>query len=471
MKAFLLIFWLFGVGVVARAQTFYLDLTNQPLSVYGRVVRVEKVVDGRAGKPPIGIAYRGLGGSSAAIEFREGVEPALTAFLQRELPGRPTDHPVVLCLRRLQLSETLGGTKEQAVAELGADVYEHLPDGYHFVQSVAAQATSQGREVTYQHAAHLAQMLNQSLAQLTKADWPAAAARPGRTLAQLPADAPAALAVGHRAGAAVLREPLRRGLYLRFDQFLANRPDTGVAFRLDTLRRRYRSPAATAKWTGVARVRPVGRIGADAHVPLPELWGFCDGQQAFVKYDKQFYPLMRQGNFFTFVGETPTDQLHQAALEQAQARTGLLAGAMGAAVARTNVPDHTAEPMSYGLDMSTGGAHPYPSLHTPLRRDTAYVYIYRPAQASGAKMVEVLVNGRAVGALQAGQYLEVPWAYFGKPLQLCITGSGAASPCQYVVPNTAQLSYLKINGTGIQPWQWMPARQGSAALDELDKLR
>jgi hypothetical protein len=315
----------------------------------------------------------------------------------------------------------------------------------------------------------LAELLGQCLTQLSNADWPAVAARPVRTLDALPADTPAA---GRRAVPAVFREPLRRGFYLRFEQFLANRPDTAMAFRLDTLRRSYRSRLAEVQWLGVARVRPRGRIGADTNVPLPELWGFCDGQQAFVKYDKQYYPLTRQGNFFTFVGEAPVDQLYEAAHAQAQAHATVIAGAVGGALVHTPVPDHTAEPMAYGIDMSTGGAGPYPSLRTPLKNDTAYVYIYRPVQAVGVEAVEVRVNGQARGILLPGQYLEVAWVRFGKPMQLCLDGLAVASPCQYLVPNAAQLSYLKVTtGSKLHPWQWMLPRQASADLDELDKLR
>ncbi|MFD2718920.1 DUF2846 domain-containing protein [Hymenobacter monticola] len=467
MKTFLLTLLMAGASLAARAQTFYPDLDLQTLDVPGRVVHVEQVLDGRAGTPPIGIAYRA--GRAAAIEFRQGVGPALTAFALRQLPARPTDHPVVLCLRSLHLGETLGGPREQATADLTADVYEHLPDGYHFVQAVAAHASTQGREVTYWHAVHLAQMLAQCLGQLNTADWAAGAARPARLLTALPTDAPAA---GRRA--AILRETPRRGLYFRFEEFLQNRPDTTLTFALDTARaRRYPSPIATAQWLGVARVRPKVRFGANPDATLGEdLWGFCDGQQVFVKYNKLFYPLTRQGSFFTFVAEAPLDQLHAEALAQSQSRAAMLAGLVGAAVARTNMPDHTAEPMTYGLDMTTGALGPFPALGTPVRTDTAYVYLYRPAQAADAPPVGVFVDGREMGALRPGQYLEVPWTRFGKPMRLCLNGVPVSNPCQLLVPNAAQLSYLKIDASRNGPaWQWMSPRQGSAELDELDKLR
>lgn len=468
MKKTLLVTLLVLAGFAARAQQYYLDLTAQTLSWASGVVAVTRVLDGRAGHPPIGIVYRGLANKSAAVAFRQGLEAELTAFVQPRLLVQPTGHRAVLCLRSLHVGETVGGTKEQAIGDIVADVYEELPDGYHFVQRVGAQVSDQGREVTGRHAGHVALLLSQCLSQLAQADWVAAQARPARALGALRTDAPNA---GRRtAGAAILRENPRRGLYYRYEQFLANRPDTVSAFRVDTVRRRFKSPLAAAQWRGVARLRPVITDGAGPSPGPADLWGFSDGQQAYVRYDKQFFPLMRQGGFFTFVGEAPVDQLHAAALAQAQGRTGLIAGAVGAAVARTNVPDHTAEPLAYGLDLPTGALGPYPGLHTPARPDTAYLYLYRPRQASAADQVSVYVAGRIIGALRPGQYLEVPWFRFGKPLQLCLSGLPAAGSCQYLVPNTGALNYLRINPSPAQhPWQWMPAAEGSAALDELDK--
>lgn len=68
-------------GFTARAQTYYLDLSNQTLTLSDNALAVEKVVDGRAGQPPIGIVYRGLGGKSAAVGFRQGLKTELTTFL------------------------------------------------------------------------------------------------------------------------------------------------------------------------------------------------------------------------------------------------------------------------------------------------------------------------------------------------------------------------------------------------------
>ncbi|MBD2770143.1 hypothetical protein IC235_19830 [Hymenobacter sp. BT664] len=466
MKAFLLVGLLIWASLSARAQTYYLDLSGQVVAVPNRQVAVEQVVDGRPGHPAIGIAYRGLARKAASITFRQGLEPELTAFLRSQLPARPADHSVLLCLRSLHISETIGGAKEQATAELSADVYEALNGGYRFVRQVGALASSQGREVTGHHAGHLAALLSRSLGQLTAVDWSVVGARPAHTMAEIRANAPSVLAAGGRRGPVppILTGTPRRGIYYHFEQFLANQPDTSVAFRIDTIRRRYKSPLATLRWHGVARVRPVIPNGTGRTTVPTDIWGFSDGQQLFVQYNKQFFPLMRQGGSFTFVGEAPLDLEYEQAATAAQLRTGLIGVAMLRAV------NHTGEPLAYGLDLLTGAMGPYPGLPTSVRLDTAYLYLYRPAQATNAEPIKVYVDGQERGSLRPGTYLELSWARYGKPMQLCLGGLPALNSCQYLVPNVAQLSYLKINSANAShPWQWMTARQGSADLDELDK--
>jgi hypothetical protein len=185
VKSFLLMVLLALAGFTARAQTYYLDLSNQTLTLSDNALAVEKVVDGRAGQPPIGIVYRGLGGKSAAVGFRQGLETELTTFLQMQLPLRATSgHTIVLCLRSLHIGETMGGNKQQATADLSADVYEHLPTGYFFVRNVGSHASTYGYETTGRHAGHLAQLLSDCFRQLNTADWADAARQPVRTLAE-----------------------------------------------------------------------------------------------------------------------------------------------------------------------------------------------------------------------------------------------------------------------------------------------
>ena len=467
MKPFLLAGLLLLLNLAVQAQVYYLNFASDVLSVPGRTLAVEQVVDGRDGNPAIGLVYRGLHNKAAAVLFRQGLGPDLTAFVQAQLPARPTDHLVVLCVRQLRVSETLRTMSEQASADLSLDVYVHLPDGYHFVQSAGAHTKEGGLETTWQHSGHIVTLLGQCLFQLDQADWEAATTRPALTLVQLPTDVPAALTGGGRRGPMppILREVPRRGIYYSFEGFLANRPDTVLPFQIDTIRTRFRSQLAALKWLNVARLRPlVPKSAGSSHRTVPtDIWGFSDGQQLFVRHNKSFFPLARQGNFFTFVGEAPLDVEYMRAASEAQARAQLTG------IATVRAIDHSAEPMAYSLDMRTGELAPFPGMRSPARLDTSYVYVYRPSQTAGPEKLKVYLNGREAGSLRPGEYLELPWPYYARPLQLCL--GGLANSCQYLVPNTTRHNYLKVTpAVRTRPWQWVSATQGEADLDELDKL-
>ena len=105
LKSFLLAALLAGASLSARGQTYYLDLTNQALTLSANTPGIAKVVDGRAGQPPIGIVYRGLNGTSAAVAFRQGLETALTSLLH--------GHTVVLCVCTLHIGEIRDGKRSR----------------------------------------------------------------------------------------------------------------------------------------------------------------------------------------------------------------------------------------------------------------------------------------------------------------------------------------------------------------------
>ncbi|WP_046243285.1 hypothetical protein [Hymenobacter terrenus] len=437
---------------------YYLDLSKQRLNVPDRNVYVEQVVDGRLGQPTIGIVHRGLQNQQVPMLFQQGLVPELTAFLQQKLPQRTNNHSVALCVRQLRVNETLSGFSELASADLAADVYLHLSDGYHFVHSVAAHVDDRALETTLLHAPHVALLLQNCLLQLTNANWELPLRRPARTLAQLATDRPPT-----PSRPAVLRAAApRRGAYYSFEQFLTNRPDTTARVRPDTLR------SNTLGWEGTLVLHARVRTADGARVPTRKIWGFSDGRQAYVRQRNTYRPLTRQGDFYTFVGSAPLDIA--AANQRAWGYGVRRGGAAGAPI--TGYPfdgpeDNTGQPMVFSLDTRTGQVAPYPPLGQPQQADTAFVYVYRPiGSAPGAQ--RLLLNDREVGRLQPGQYLELAWPHFGQAMRLSI--ESASGPTLLMVPNASTANYVKVRScSGYTPWQWMPVRQGEAEVDALEK--
>ncbi|MBW3128814.1 hypothetical protein [Hymenobacter profundi] len=448
-------------------------MSKQTVTLPNRSVHVEQVVDGRPGRPGIGLVYRGLGNKPAAVLFRNGLEQELTDFLRRQLPARPTDQALTLCIRQLRIGEQLNGLTEDASAALAADVYLHAADGYHLVQSVGASTSGRALETTALHAGHVASLLQQCLEQLTP-PWPPTAQGPARTLTQLTADeAPVATSLGRSSTAgptaAILRESPRRGVYRNFTQFLTNRPDSSVTVLTDTVAVRLYGHPAKYLWSGITRVRPVLVDGQGVRTHPKDLWGFSDGYQAYVQQGGSYFPLTRQHDFFTFVGEAPLDVNFMKAKSKTQASVMITGG-----VRVVPVPDHTGEPTAYALDMRTSQLAPYPDPlgRKPAQADTAYVYLYRRPDAAHPEAIPVFVGNQEIARLSPGQYVELAWPYYARILALR-TGSQTVRTTGYLlVPNAARPTYLLLTPpaatTAAPVWQTVTNAQGEADLTSID---
>ncbi|MDO7854283.1 hypothetical protein [Hymenobacter convexus] len=443
-----------------HAKPYYLDLKEQTILLPERDWYVAQVIDARPGQSAIGVINHGISNKQRAVLFEQGLVPELTAWLQQQAPRADPNHAVVLCVRQLRVGELVdgkswGGTSS---ADLVADVYAAHPDGYHFVRNVADRISAPGVSLDFEHSVRLATLLGNCLRQLAVVDWAAADKRPARTLAQLATDRPQAA----RPAIARVGAP-RRGVYFTVDDFLANQPDTLTRLQLDTLRANTLAAGSASEWRGTMVLKVHARSATGSRVPGREVWGFSDGRQAYVRQLNFYRPLTRQADCYTFVGAAPIDmmamnQRNKKLLENSLAGLGHFGG---------NMNDQTGQPMVYSLDLRTGLVAPFLTPGQPLRKDTAFVYVYRPASAPDAAQ-RVFLNDHEVGQLRPGEYLELPWPHLGRPMRLSMGTLGG--PATLAVPSTATANYVKLlNASATSPWQWMPARQGEADVDALER--
>ena len=449
-------------AAAAHGQAYYLNMSNQTIDVPNRTFYVEQVLDGRPGKPVIGTAYHGLRNQQTVVLFRQGMESELTALLRQQLPSRPTDHSVVLCVRQFRVSEVVNGFTEQANADVAADVYAHLPDGYHYVRSVADHTSERALETTARHSPNLALLLNRCLMQLANVDWEKARQRPARSLAQLATDHPP---VALRPAILTVARP-RAGVYHSFESFLANRPDTTVRLRLDTVR------VNAVGWEGTTLLRASAHHADGKRVAAREVWGFSDGSHVYLRQrhppygQSVYYPLARQHDFFTFIGPAP---LNVAAMNQRALGHAVKPGGMTGKSAPNGSEDDSRQPVAYALDMRTGQTALLSIPGQSQRADTAFLYVYRP-MGGPPEAQRLLLNDKEVGQLQPGQYLELACPHYGSPVRLSLGKVGG--PTLMAVPNTAAANYVRLSAnSALSPWQWMPTRQGEAEVDALEKQR
>ena len=75
---------------------------------------IEQVLDGRAKRTGIGTVHRDVYNALQQADLRPNVPQALTAWVKAQLPQHPTDHPIVLVVRQLALTEEITAFSEKA---------------------------------------------------------------------------------------------------------------------------------------------------------------------------------------------------------------------------------------------------------------------------------------------------------------------------------------------------------------------
>jgi hypothetical protein len=399
------------LGHAGHAQVYYLSLDKQTLDVPSRDFYVEQVLDGRTSRAGIGQVRPKVGlvfvASLRPADLSPNLVAGLTQFLQTQLPARPTDHPALLVVRELRVSETyeagtttqgpagqLTGTGNAIIrrAQATLDLYLHAADGYHFVQTATDEARPSGflsrttdADLLTSHERNLKKAIERCLTQFARADWGAALARPAQplaTLAQVGHPATGASAPAYAIVADSAR--LTPGYYPSFLAFRNNQPVPVPTLHLRT------TPRAGAGWENLPQITPLATTDGKAR-ELPESWGFTDGQHLYIRRQGQYRQLTRQGSSFGFMGppETASQEL----------KAGNL---LGAALASTR-------PVPYTLELLTGRVTQFADAgRAATRTDTARIYVYRPAGPGPAQ--PLFLNDQPVGELAENQLLVLPWA-------------------------------------------------------------
>ena len=86
---------------------------------------------------------------------------------------------------------------------------------------------------------------------------------------------------------------LKRGVYKTFEEFKNNTPNTEDQFYVDKKERKRKN------WKGTYSVTPRFEEGGKK---IKYIWGFCDGEQAYVFHQKEFFPIEKTENSQLFFG-------------------------------------------------------------------------------------------------------------------------------------------------------------------------
>ncbi|HLK96331.1 MAG TPA: hypothetical protein VK364_01045, partial [Hymenobacter sp.] len=313
------------------------------------------------------------------------MEQELTSFFKQAI-RTPEAHPLVLVVRRLNITEHIGGvTSEYALAELVADFYYRSTSGYYLAHHATELASSQALDVTSQHPQLISEVLLHGLASLKT--W---------TPKQVSTDTP--LTWDQVMGGSVTAHypaqsatALRDGIYRTVADFRQNTPQEGIECKV-----RYSGNGLlTAMGTLPMNVKL--RDASGKSLDEAQLWGFCSGTQPYIRHGNSFYPLIRTESGYEYEAPIYLDPRQRSATFT-YTPVGIFS---------RQSPPLTAA--TFRVQLDTGFAND----DTPVtnRADapstTATVIVYRRPDAVPDKAVQVRLNGQAVGSLQTGEYLSL----------------------------------------------------------------
>ncbi|MCC2548181.1 hypothetical protein LJY25_17155 [Hymenobacter sp. BT175] len=417
-----------GQSIQAQTNPYLFDLQKVTLTVPASSYHVAQVVDARADRSRLGVVQRGIDNVPVSANFRQSLEAELMALFQRQLPPQPGSRPVVLRVHAFNISERTTAASEKATTELVVDYLVEQPDHtYQVLLSTGELVETGGIEVTSKHAATIGQALQQSLARLSTAP---ALAGPVLSLAEVTAG---------KGGAADVRfpiqtQPMRRGVYRSFEEFINNNP-TLAEGPFEIVRR----PHASRQWAGQDEVEAY-YLHLDAAHPRRLVrdgaWGVSDGKAAYILDGSYYYEMTPSGQNYTFMtraGANPDAVL-----------AGALVGGLAGAVVVGAVS--SGRPQQAELHLMTGRVVLGPVLgDNPdaifAQADTAAIYLYRRPDARANQELTVTVDGQAVGTLPVNGFLALSWQNRRKEITICVQGS--APTCYAFVPDFSAPNFLE----------------------------
>ena len=453
VKIIYLPFLLLPLAGYSQSTKLEISLTQQTFPTAGTAFHLDKVVDARPDHSSIGSVHHGLDNHLVPVVLGGTLEAELTPLLRQALPAGPATRPVVVRIYTIAVHEVITAMSETGSVELELDFLEATgPDTYRLLLSAAELVEGKGLDVTSKHPDNIRRALLQCLQRLATAVPPATAAT--LTWAQVLAGEE-----GVSPRFPVQTQPLQRGVYSSFEEFRQNTPTrTAGPFELQ------RKTRKGAQWAGTEEAEAWYLHISDAQ-PRRQVrgaWGLSDGQDAYIFYQGRYLPLQAADKYYSFTGFRQPD------LNKVLAGA-VLGGLAGAAIVGSS---GTNQPQLYELRLASGrvitSLQPASAGGFAPEADTAAVYLYRRTETDTTAPLRVLVDGKEVGQLGAGQYLALSWRDKRRDMVICVQGE--QEKCHAFAPLFGTATYLAcIPGSAAAPATVQPvaAKEGVFQLKHI----
>lgn len=283
-----LLFVLLLLPLLSKSQdkVLFIELENEKFEIANRDFYISKVIDEREDKAITWtIQKRGVNHKHNA-QFKDGSEVAIFNFISNSLPKEEGQKEILIKIIDLQLSEiTLSGLKI-CKAILKMDFYSYDDSG-HFVKVYQTGSDKKERSsigAARHHETRIREGIKHCLEKL------------GSSLKEnldLEFSENKEMEVS-------LPDNLVAGVYKNFEEFLANKPSITKEYYVNS------KPRTHKKWNETSSFFPPR--DSNSNRKIKEIWGFSDGESAYILHQNEYFPIELEENTYRFVGFDKIDQ-------------------------------------------------------------------------------------------------------------------------------------------------------------------
>jgi hypothetical protein len=365
--------------------------------------------------------------------FTKGFKPELMDFFSKNLPAQHNLQPVILKILKFQISENTGLATEAAKAEVAIDfIYQQNDKYYQLFRGIGVAKKNSGLDVTGSHDNNIKAAIEQCFRQFERQD-----------IAHYMATANALswqevskdfLATLETHNYPILTDSAtKKGIYRSFLDFRNNQPLSVQNLLVEKVTRESRN------LRNIYEVRPFLTEPDGSKKLLKNVWGFSDGENVYVHFNKDYFLMDRDGNTFSFYGYGPMNNNSPAVA------AGAVAGGMigGAVVA---VATQRATQAEYIVDMMSGQIVSVDNARVEVINSHAAEYpakiaLYWWSGAPASQALNVYVNDSLMYTIQPKSLIEIEWENMSTEIKICLKDQQEA--CFTFIPNFKKINYIE----------------------------
>lgn len=317
--------FLVSTSIVVLGQNMgKIELENEKFEIENRNFYISKVIDEREDKSISWIIQRKGDNHKLKAQFKDGLEAAIFNFISNSLPKEEGQKEIVVKIIELQISEVFAWNKI-GEATIKMDFYSYNDAG-HFVKvfQTGAVIAERAINVAKLHEACIRLSIINCLEKLSFSTWIENLNSQFSENKEMEVSLPVNLV---------------EGIYKNFEEFLANKPSITSGYYVNYFNRTHKLWNETLTFL---------HKDSTSKRKIKEIWGFSDGESAYILHQKEFFKIELVENRYQFVG---FDKIDKSGNVAAFIFGGLILLSLSSS---TNLKIAKNRPTEYFIDIYTG---------------------------------------------------------------------------------------------------------------------